>query len=617
MLVLGTVVVAHGRPDPAHAAAPADPTVYVANGNSHDVTPIDVATNTAGAPIPVGLAPEGVQAVAITPDGTTAYVANATSDTVTPIDLTTNTPGTPIPIGDSPQGVAITPDGTTAYVVTTSDHSVTPIDLSTNMPGTAIVVGNFPVGVAITPDGTTAYVTRTSANAVTPIDVETNMAGTAIPLGGISPRGVAITPDGMTAYVANFASHTVTPIDLTAATAGTPIAVGTNPHTVAITPDGMTAYVPDLGADTVTPIDVTTNTALTPIPVGDAPAGVAITPDGATAYVTNRDSDTVTPIDVVTNMAATPIAVGDGPVAVAINPAVPPDAPSYVAAVRGDGEATVWWGAPLSDGGLPITGYTVTSDPDGAMCGWTMGTLECAVPGLTNGTPYTFTVTATNSVGTGPASDPSNPVTPSVTPHRVPRPDWGENPPATPKGLEQLQGVFVTAGDQQATVTFSTATPEGEGATVTYRVTASPGDAAATGASSPITVTGLRNDVRYTFLVEAVATSGAVLASAPSETVVPGSAGSRATPERREPECDDGARLALAEHAAPAVPREALIALLLPVSILHRRRSRASSDPGPGTRAASARRRIAIVAVGVATVVAIGVLSRTSDLPLC
>ena len=46
---------------------------------------------------------------------------------------------------------------------------------------------------------------------------------------------------------------------------------------------------------------------------------------------------------------------------------------------------------------------------------------SATVTGLTNGTSYTFTVSATNAVGTGPASAPSNAVTPSATPQG----QWG------------------------------------------------------------------------------------------------------------------------------------------------------------------------------------------------
>ncbi len=50
------------------------------------------------------------QAVAVTPDGATVYVAKVDSDTVTPIAVATNTAGTPIPVGDGPFAVAVTPD---------------------------------------------------------------------------------------------------------------------------------------------------------------------------------------------------------------------------------------------------------------------------------------------------------------------------------------------------------------------------------------------------------------------------------------------------------------------------------------------------------------------------
>ena len=71
---------------------------------------------------------------------------------------------------------------------------------------------------------------------------------------------------------------------------------------------------------------------------------------------------------------------------------------------------TVSWAAPLSTVVPPISGYTVTSVPGDKTC-TTAGALSCTVTGLTNHTTYTFTVTATNAVGVGAASSPSNSLT--------------------------------------------------------------------------------------------------------------------------------------------------------------------------------------------------------------
>jgi hypothetical protein len=67
---------------------------------------------------------------------------------------------------------------------------------------------------------------------------------------------------------------------------------------------------------------------------------------------------------------------------------------------------------PLSDLGSPITDCTVTASPGGATCTVTVPDTSCVVTGLTNGTPYTFTVTASNAAGSSVASSPSQPVTP-------------------------------------------------------------------------------------------------------------------------------------------------------------------------------------------------------------
>gem|GEM_PF-4778528 len=69
---------------------------------------------------------------------------------------------------------------------------------------------------------------------------------------------------------------------------------------------------------------------------------------------------------------------------------VPPNAPTNVTASAGNASATVSWTA--SSG---ATTYTVTASPGGATCTATAPATTCTVTGLTNGTAYTFTVTAT------------------------------------------------------------------------------------------------------------------------------------------------------------------------------------------------------------------------------
>ncbi len=159
----------------------------------------------------------------------------------------------------------------------------------------------------------------------------------------------------------------------------------------------------------------------------------------------------------------------------------PPGKPTGVSATAGSGMALVSWAAGPANGS-PINGYLVTSAPDGKTCA-TTGATSCTVSGLTNGQPYTFTVTATNSAGTSPASNPSNTVTPAGVP-------------------DKPIGVTGAAGLGSALVSWSA--PAANGSPISgYTVTSSPGGKTCQSGGLSCTISGLSSGVTYTFTVHA------------------------------------------------------------------------------------------------------------------
>ena len=90
-----------------------------------------------------------------------------------------------------------------------------------------------------------------------------------------------------------------------------------------------------------------------------------------------------------------------------------PAAPTNVIATAGNASVAITWTPPTNPAGIPILGYTVsTVDAGGALTTICMTSVaSCTVTGLTNGTTYTFAVSAANYLGSGPLAY-SSPVTP-------------------------------------------------------------------------------------------------------------------------------------------------------------------------------------------------------------
>jgi uncharacterized repeat protein (TIGR01451 family) len=143
-------------------------------------------------------------------------------------------------------------------------------------------------------------------------------------------------------------------------------------------------------------------------------------PTGQHALTLIVDTSPTTPLGPLSNTAviSSPgtgsISTGMAMVNTTIDAGVP-DPPTNLAALAGNGFASVSFTPPESDGGAPIISYTVTCTPTAGapVSAMAVGT-TILVGGMTNGLTYTCTAHATNSEGNSVESEPSNPVTPTA-----------------------------------------------------------------------------------------------------------------------------------------------------------------------------------------------------------
>jgi hypothetical protein len=207
---------------------------------------------------------------------------------------------------------------------------------------------------------------------------------------------------------------------------------------------------------------------------------------------------------VVTVTATNEVGTGDASPSVRrTTPTVLPGPPLTPLAQVSPGTIEVSWVAPDSNGGAAITGYTATASPGGAQCS-TDGATTCTINGVPNGTEYQVTVTATNAVGTGPASVPAAARTPDIT------------APGAPRSVE------LTALSGRIEVAWSAPESDGGSAVTGYVATATPGGATCTTTGATLcTISGLDNGTAYRVAVAAINVIGTGASSDAGEAVTP------------------------------------------------------------------------------------------------
>jgi len=369
--------------------------------------------------------------------------------------------------------------------------------------GTRVATASPPVTVPNAPTSVTATVGNTQVTVNW--NLSTNNGGSAI-----TSYTVTSSPEGRTATTANGSTTTATVTGLTNGIAYTFTVVATNdigdsPSSGSSTPvTPVTPYtapsVPrNIGA-TVSNRTVNLRWDAPSSDGGIAITGYNVTSTGGTVGAVDSGTRTVTITNLtngnsytftVTAINGANFTSSDS---VTETPFTNPSAPTGVSASAGNNQVTVTWNEPTTIGGSSITSYNVTRTNTGALTPVTVavnsGTTRTATAsGLTNGTLYTFTVTATNAQG-ATSSAASITATPYTNPS-VPR---DIRAIARSASVDLSWNEPATIGGSSITSYNVTRTNAGAPTPVTVPVTL---------ATRTASATGLTNGTSYTFTITA------------------------------------------------------------------------------------------------------------------
>jgi len=225
------------------------------------------------------------------------------------------------------------------------------------------------------------------------------------------------------------------------------------------------------------------------ISAGALPGGVTLDPSSGAISGVPTAAGTFD-FTVKATDSSSPAKSATQPLSITVAPIVP-DPPTGVSGTPGNGRVALTWSAPVGDGGSTVTDYKVVpfigtiAQP---VVDTGLTATSFTVPGLTNGTAYTFEVQAVNAVGGGTPSTASGPVTPTGPP--TPSLSVATNPTPT-----AAAGSTVT---YTATASGPAGTPTGPvaftiGATTLCTATLSAGTGSCTASNAPAgtdTVTG-------------------------------------------------------------------------------------------------------------------------------